>query len=74
MLARDGISGVSMRAVAREADVAMVEPDDTTGPAGAAKAAEILVTQNDMWLATILIDDVELRARALATCERIAFS
>jgi AcrR family transcriptional regulator len=168
VLARDGISGVSMRAVAREADVAvglmnyyfddkqgmiaaalerigeqdvaMVESDDTTEPVealrkalarvgdpgllnvdylglrlqlwslasvdqryaeinhnaqlryldglqallsaarpdideetAAAKAAEILVTQNGMWLTTILIDDADLRARALMRCERSAF-
>ncbi|MDG1411341.1 MAG: TetR family transcriptional regulator [Acidimicrobiales bacterium] len=39
----------------------------------AAKAAEILVTQNGMWLTTILIDDADLRAQALMRCERIAF-
>ena len=39
----------------------------------AAKAAEILVTQNGMWLTTILIDDADLRAHALMRCERIAF-
>ncbi len=38
-----------------------------------AKAAEILVTQNGMWLTTILIDDADLRAQALARCEEIAF-
>ncbi|MBT5579897.1 MAG: hypothetical protein HOH36_08575 [Acidimicrobiaceae bacterium] len=42
VLALVGIVGVRIRAVAREADVAMVEPDDTTGPACEAERVRLL--------------------------------
>ena len=58
----DGLTSL-LRAARPDLDAAAVE----------ARAADILVTQNGVWLTAILIEDKNAVARALAHCEHLAF-
>lgn len=87
VLARDGISGVTMRAVAREAGVALglatyhfedkdslVEPTPGAEPGEVERRAnETLIVQNWAWLTSVLVPDPDTVTGSVARTEAIAF-